>query len=139
MTLSQTDSDSGGTTVRNVLLIDDEELLLKAYELHLSATANVDLATTGEEALAALESKHYPVIISDMHMPGMNGIDFIIQAREKCPTSIFMLLTASREKKTAVDALNKAGVFCIINKPCGMADLQDFVQAAFDEYEKQNR
>jgi CheY-like chemotaxis protein len=124
--------------LRNLLLIDDELVLLKAYKLHLSATANVDLAVTGQEALAALDAKHYPVIISDMHMPGMNGIDFIIQAREKCPNSVFMLLTASREKKTAVDALNQAGVFCIINKPCSMPELHDFVNAAFEEYEKQN-
>lgn len=127
-----------GESPKLVLLVDDDELLLEAFKTHLTPRYSVDVATSGEQAAELVAAKDYPVVISDMHMDTMTGIEFIVSAREKLPKSIYMLLTASREKDVAVSALNDAGVYCIINKPCSMSDLDNFVEAAFSEYEKKS-
>ncbi|MFN3191380.1 MAG: response regulator [Aureliella sp.] len=120
----------------SVLLVDDEETLLKAFELSLSRRMPVKLANRGTKALEILDDEFFPVIVTDMHMPGMNGIEFIIEARKKSPDSVFMLLTSSRKSETAISAINDADVFVIINKPCSIADVSHFVDAAYEEYRK---
>lgn len=122
--------------LRRVLLVDDDPLLLAALELYLSKKIPTQSVPSGEEALKRLASEQYSVIVSDMHMPAMTGVEFINQARALAPQSIYMLLTASRDNKTAVDAFNKAGVYCVIKKPCAMSDFLEFIEAAQAQYEK---
>ncbi|MEM8736755.1 MAG: response regulator [Planctomycetota bacterium] len=130
------DRDQQEIAPQSVLLVDDEETLLKAFELSLSRRMPVEMAHSGVRALEILKDKFFPVIVSDMHMPGMTGIEFIIEARKLASGSVFMLLTASRESQTAISAINDADVFCIINKPCSIADVSDFIDAAYEDYKK---
>ena len=128
--------DSNKPNSTRILLVDDDEVLLEAFKLHLSSRFEVDTAISGEQAVGLVEQNSYSVVISDMHMDSMNGIEFIIEAKKILPRAIYMLLTASRDSKTAVSALNDAEVYCIINKPCSMADLDNFVDAACAELDR---
>lgn len=128
--------DSSKPDSTRILLVDDDEVLLEAFKLHLSSRFEVDTAISGEQAVRLVQENSYSVVISDMHMDSMNGIEFIIEAKKILPKAIYMLLTASRDSKTAVSALNDAEVYCIINKPCSMADLDNFVDAACSEIDR---
>lgn len=131
---SPTSNDSG--VIRRVLFVDDDKTLLNAYQMYVSRFIDVEVIYSGEDALELLGKEQFSVIISDMHMPSMTGVQFINRARELAPKSVYMLLTASQDNQTAVDAFNEANVFCVIKKPCALKDLADFVEAAQTEAEK---
>lgn len=119
-----------------VLLVDDDQKLLQACQLYLGRSIDIQVAQSGEEALQTMQSEAFSVVISDMHMPCMSGVEFIRRARELAPTTVYMLLTADRQTQTAVEAFNDANVFCVINKPCALKELAEFIQAAQAEYQK---
>lgn len=119
-----------------VLLVDDDQKLLAAFEFYLARSFDVSTATSGLEALQQLENQKFSVVVTDMQMPHMTGVEFIKRAREIAPDVVYQLLTASRESKTAVEAYNEAEVFCVINKPCAMKDLAGFIEAGITEYKK---
>jgi response regulator RpfG family c-di-GMP phosphodiesterase len=73
-----------------------------------------------------LDTTEFPVVISDMVMDEMNGIEFILAAREKSPSSVYMLLTALRDRETGVKALND----------CTTAELVNFIDAAYAAYRR---
>ena len=122
--------------IRRLLLVDDDKKLLTAFEIYLKRGIEVDTAQSGEAALELLDKTPYSVIVSDMFMPSMTGVDFIQKAKAKGTRAVCLLLTASRESKTAVDAYNDADVFMVINKPCALSDLKEFVEAAQAEFER---
>jgi DNA-binding NtrC family response regulator len=122
--------------VRRVLFVDDDRKLLKAFQLYLSRFIDVSVVYSGDEALKMLQEESFSVVVSDMHMPSMTGVEFINRAKEVAPKVVYMLLTASQDNQTAVDAFNKAGVFCVIKKPCPLKDLADFIEAAQAESER---
>lgn len=122
--------------VKRLLLVDDDSRLLAAFDLYLRRSIDVDTATSGEAALELLQQNQYSVIISDMFMPSMNGVEFIREAKEQGTRAVCILLTASRESQTAVDAYNDANVFMVVNKPCPLSHLQEFVEAAHSEFER---
>lgn len=122
--------------VSRLLLVDDDRKLVGAFELYLKRHIEVDIAMSGEAALKLISENCYSVIISDMFMPSMTGVEFIKQAKELGTSAVCILLTASRESKTAVDAYNDANVFMVVNKPCPLSDLKEFVEAAQAEYER---
>lgn len=119
-----------------VLMVDDDQKFLTAAKLFLARFHDVVTCTSGEQALQTLQGSQFAVVVSDMHMPGMSGIEFIMAARELSPLATYMLLTGSRERQTAVEAFNEANVFCMIAKPCSLKDLDEFIRAAAQEYQR---
>src|SRR5438552_1794684 len=80
---------------------------------------SIDTALGGEPALALIASQgRYAVIVTDMQMPGMDGVEFLMQARQKAPDTVRLMLTGNADQKTAVEAMNKGHVFQFLNKPC---------------------
>lgn len=86
-----------------VLLVDDEPLVLEGLRRSLRTEFVTDLAGDAEEALAKLrERPPYPVVVSDMHMPGMDGAKFLAAVRTISPDSIRVMLTGSSDMQAAV-------------------------------------
>ena len=79
-----------------VLLVDDDAMILAGLKRQLRNQFRIETALSGEEGLKKIEENGpYAVIISDYFMPGMNGIEFLCQAKERDPDTVRMMLTGS--------------------------------------------
>jgi DNA-binding NtrC family response regulator len=79
--------------VNKVLLVDDENNVLQAYTRVLRRRFTLDVALGGAEALALMaQSGPYAVVVSDMRMPGMDGVEFLSQVKERFPDSTRVML-----------------------------------------------
>ena len=112
------------------MVIDDEE---KHRELYSAALRDADFAvetmSSAEDALIALQTIQPDMIISDVKMPGMNGISFLHKIRAKFPDLPFLLVTAFADIRDAVKAL-KLGAVDYLEKPIDLDELQCAVNDA---------
>jgi response regulator RpfG family c-di-GMP phosphodiesterase len=109
-------------TTESILLVDDESKVLSSLsrELFEEDICDIKTAQSGLEALELLKQdiSNLAVIISDYHMPGMNGIDFLAQARLICPDATRIILTGAGDLEMAVDAINRGNIYRFLIKPC---------------------
>ena len=117
----------------SLLLVDDEQNILHAikrllrkedYELHT--------ATSGEEALAFLNSKQVDVIISDHRMTGMSGIELLEHVKEICPLSVRIILSGYADFNTITDAINRGYIYKFILKPWDDDELKTAIREALN-------
>src|SRR5437899_3262389 len=88
-------------------------------KLVLQHRFHIDTAQNGAEALAAVcHQGPYTIVISDMHMPEMTGIELLRRVREISPDSIRMILTGDADVRTAAKAVNEGSIFRFLTKPC---------------------
>lgn len=121
---------------RKVLFVDDEPNVLQSIKRNLRKDFDVDTANGGEEALQKLASNgDYAIVVSDMRMPGMNGVEFLSKAKQQWPDTVRMMLTGNADQQTAVDAVNKGDVFRFLNKPCDAVALASAVTVGLRQYE----
>ncbi|HOX24495.1 MAG TPA: response regulator [Candidatus Krumholzibacteria bacterium] len=79
-----------------VLVVDDEEGIVKALQLHLEMQGyTVETAGSGPEALAALERHRYDVVLSDIMMAEMDGVELLMRIKEKHGDTIVVMITAA--------------------------------------------
>ena len=118
-----------------VLCVDDDANILASYQRSLRKQFHIDTAQGGEAALEIMAAGGpYAVILSDMTMPGMNGIQFLTRAREAAPHSVRMMLTGNADLGTAVDALNCGNIFRFLLKPCPPDTLSAHLLAGIEQY-----
>lgn len=105
-----------------VLIVDDEKDFVEMFSLRLEARGEkVSTAFSGREALEVLKSRPIDVVILDIRMPGMDGIDTLKQIKAVYPLVEVILLTGHGSTETAVEGL-KLGAFDYLMKP---ADLEE--------------
>ncbi len=119
-----------------IMLVDDEERFL-ATTKKLLAKKGFDIltATSGSEALDILRTEKVHVVILDIKMPGMNGLETLRQIKKLYPMVEVIMLTGHATGETAVDVLN-AGAIDYLMKP---VDIDDLVQKAEEASEKRQR
>ena len=119
-----------------VLLVDDELHLLAALVRALRAEP-FDLVTAGSGA-AALDvlRTHGPfaVIVSDLRMPAMDGVEFLGRTRALCPDTVRILFTGQLDMEMAIAAVNKGSVFRFITKPCIRAVMAYALRSGVEQY-----
>ena len=104
-----------------VLLVDDDQNLLSAAKRHLRKTIYRFQQRFGRrmEGLKLIEREGpFSVIVSDLRMPGMDGIQFLLRVRETAPDTVRMMLTGNADLQSAVAAVNDGQVFQFLTKPC---------------------
>jgi response regulator RpfG family c-di-GMP phosphodiesterase len=102
-----------------VLFVDDESAVLDGYKRMLHKEFEVETAVGGDQGLAALRAQGpYAIVISDMRMPGMNGVQFLAHVRQEAPDTIRMMLTGYSDISAAMDAVNEGNIFRFLTKPC---------------------
>lgn len=102
-----------------ILFVDDDPNILSALKRQLFKRFHVDTALGGGAGLEAIASQGpYAVIVADMRMPGMDGIQFLSKAKERTPDSTRMMLTGNADQQTAIDAINEGNIFRFLTKPC---------------------
>ena len=117
-----------------ILLVDDEVNILNSYRRNLRNKFQFDIAQSGVDALALISNNKYAVIITDMQMPVMDGLELLQKIKLKSPNTVRMMLTGNADQKTAIDALNIGDIFRFINKPCSHQDLCLLIESGIEQY-----
>ncbi len=104
---------------RKILFVDDELNILEAFERQFRKRFRVETALGAERGLELVStSGPYAVIVSDLRMPGMNGIQFLSEAKAITPQSVRIMLTGYADTAAAIAAVNQCNIFRFLNKPC---------------------
>ncbi len=116
-----------------ILVIDDEAHNHQALTLLLSHSGyQVQSATTGEEALEIMQKTPFEIIITDLFLPGVSGIDILKRVKEDSPYTSVILITGNASAETAVEAM-KEGAFDYITKPFNFEKLKVIVAKAVEK------
>jgi len=121
--------------VEKILLVDDDSALCKAMKRQFERHGyKVEIVGNGKEALKALEGGDFDLIISDLGMPEMNGLELLKELNRKGHRPPFICLTANSEMKSHVDMMNNHA-FAYLAKPIKSDDLLNAVRQAIDRQE----
>ena len=106
-----------------ILIVDDEKAIRESVSLVLSEEGyKTEIALNGSEALDLLGEQDYDVLITDLKMPGMDGIELIKKSLKICPQTSVIIITAHASVESAIEAL-RIGAFDYILKPFDFDDL----------------
>jgi DNA-binding NtrC family response regulator len=109
--------------MEHALVVDDEKNVTDLLKLQLEeAGFDVDTANDGAMGINQIQTKHYDIILLDLRMPRINGIEVLKFAKENQPDSQVLMLTGYGDIKTAVEAI-KLGAFDFITKPYNFDEL----------------
>ncbi|TAJ54806.1 MAG: response regulator [Nevskiaceae bacterium] len=113
-----------------VLLVDDEERILRSLAMLFRLQYEVRATTDAHEALRIVENERVHVIVSDQKMPIMRGADLLRQVKEKSPHTMRLLLTGYSELDAVVDSVNEGEIFRFLNKPWDANEIRSTVAQA---------
>jgi len=117
-----------------VLLVDDDTHLLEAAQRSLRKF-QLQVAAGGTQALELIKgSGPFAVVVSDMRMPGMDGVQFLGAVRELAPATVRIMLTGNADQQTAIDAVNRGHIFRFLTKPCPTELLAMSLNAGIEQY-----
>ena len=121
--------------IEKILFIDDDTNLLAAVERNLRLKFNLVTAPGGEAGLAKMAADGpFAVVVADMQMPGMNGVQLLTEVRKRRPETVRLMLTGNADQHTAVEAVNQGHVFQFLTKPCPTEMLALALQAGLKQY-----
>jgi DNA-binding NtrC family response regulator len=117
---------------KKVLVVDDDSLM-KDFLHEALGRSNyfVDLASTGEEALEKIKDKDYDIILSDIRMPSMSGMELLKATKEYLPDTKVVMMTAYGTVENAVEAM-KLGAFDYVMKPFSADEIELVLKRAFE-------
>lgn len=119
-----------------ILCVDDDANILAAFQRNLRRHFTIATALGGDEALALIRREGpFAVIVADMNMPGMNGIQLLQRVREIAPDTTRMMLTGNADQQTAIDAINQGYIFRFLTKPCTPEKLALGLDAGLEQYQ----
>ncbi len=133
------DTTASGTPapLPTVLIVDDDANVLHGMARILRKEFDLLTATSGEQALEVLAARAAAIVVADMTMPGMSGLQLLSAVRERHPHAVTIMLTGLHDQKTASDAINQAGVFRFLSKPCLPTQLKAAIGDALLQYRLQ--
>ncbi|MEK6726836.1 MAG: sigma-54 dependent transcriptional regulator [Deltaproteobacteria bacterium] len=116
-----------------ILIVDDEVSMREFLEIMLSKEGHkVSSAGSGKEALNMLNDTIYDLIVSDVQMPGMNGIELLRNVKEVCPDTTVIMITAYASTESGVEAM-KAGAYDYITKPFKIDEIKLIIKNALEK------
>jgi len=117
----------------SVLIVDDEPSILEILEILLKDEGmDVRKCTSGRNALALIREQPVDVVISDIRMPDLSGVDLLREAKQFSPDTTFILITAFASTETAIEALQH-GAFDYLTKPFKMEEVRKVLRNALDQ------
>lgn len=119
---------------RKVLVVDDESLIRQTLTFVLQDTYDVVAVGSGEEAIEASKKESFPVVILDLCMEGISGIETLRHLKKIRGEQNVIILTAYESMETAISALN-LGAFNYLTKPFDRAHLRETIARAVELYE----
>jgi len=119
----------------NILVIDDEESMRDSCQQTLSRDGNrVEVAADGSKGLSMLEAESFDLIILDLKMPGLSGMEVLKKIKADDPEAIVIVITGYATVESAVEAM-KSGAYDFIPKPFTPDSLRAIVKRALDRRE----
>jgi len=120
-------------TSPKILVTDDELNTLKTLSANLEDMGyQVDTAVNGKEALALIKKRGFDIIIADIKLPDISGLEILETAKELNPETAVIMITGHASIETAVDAINE-GAYAYILKPVTMSELETTLKNALRE------
>ncbi len=126
-----------GSPFKKILVVDDEPLVRQTLSLCLRDEYDVTAVASGEEALAASAADAYPVVLLDLCMEGLSGIETLKRLKEMREVQKVIILTAHESTESAIAAVNH-GAFNYLLKPFERKHLKDVISRGFADYEQEN-
>jgi DNA-binding NtrC family response regulator len=120
------------STGPNILLVDDEERFRQNLQKMLRAHGlTVTAVGSGEQALAALAAQPYDVILLDMRMPGLSGLETLAALKANYPQTEVIVLTGHASVDTAAEII-RLGAFELLLKPCPVEEILAKIESAYE-------
>jgi response regulator RpfG family c-di-GMP phosphodiesterase len=121
------------TSALSILFVDDEPSILSSLKrLFRPKGYQIHLAEGGKAALELMEQVAVDLVISDMRMPEMDGVQFLEQVRQRWPDTVRLLLTGYADIASTIDAVNRGEIYRYISKPWDDADILLIVREALE-------
>ncbi len=126
--------------IQKVLFVDDEVNILQAMRRQLRGKFQVEVAGSGAEALklfgdSVQQGSPFAVVISDMQMPQMNGLELLKRIRELHAETVRIMLTGNADQQTAINAVNEGRIFRFLNKPITADQLSGAIAMGLEHYD----
>jgi len=119
--------------VTRILIVDDEETIRLALRKFLRSRGyEVEIAGSGEQALELIDKSSFALMLCDVRMPGMSGVQIVPKVLEKDQDLAIIMLTAVNDAATATEVLS-SGATDYLMKPVELADLQQAVDRALQK------
>jgi response regulator RpfG family c-di-GMP phosphodiesterase len=120
---------------KRVLFIDDDERILAGFRRNLHGQFEVDTAVGPQAGLDKVrDNPAYAVVVSDLRMPGMDGITVLAKVRELRPDTVRVMLTGFAELEAAIAAVNEGNIFRFLTKPCETGYLVGVLTSAVEQF-----
>jgi len=117
-----------------VLIVDDEREITEILADLLSTEYDCTVAGSAEEALVWLRDRSYELVISDITMPGMSGLEMIPHVKQLSPTTVVVMISGMQTVESAIGAL-RLGAFDYLMKPFDLRQVEAVVKRALEHYE----
>lgn len=118
-----------------ILFVDDDENVLEAYQRKFQHVLKVRTALGPHAGLRELQEKGpFAVVVADMNMPHMNGIEFLKEVQACAPDTVRMMLTGAADLNVVMNAVNDGNVFRFLKKPCPSKQMADALLAGIRQY-----
>ena len=114
-----------------LLVADDETDLLGIFEEFMKEDFDLELARTGTEAIERIRARHHDVIVTDINMPGADGLTVLRVAKEVDPETEVVMLTGNASTLTAIEALRE-GAYDYVLKPFDLYEMDQTIQKALE-------
>jgi len=122
------------TTVLRILIVDDEVEITEILADLLSEDYDCSRAGSAEEALASLREGEFQLVISDITMPGMSGLDMIPHVKELSPDTVVVMISGMQTVESAIGAL-RLGAFDYLMKPFDLRQVEAVVKRALEHHD----
>lgn len=116
---------------RRILFVDDEPLVLQGLSRMLHVMNNeweMSFVTSGEQALNEMKLEPFDIVVSDIRMPRMNGLQLLAEVRDKFPGTIRLILSGHQDQRLILQSIGVAHQY--LSKPCNAEELKKIVNRA---------
>ena len=116
-----------------VLLVDDEELFLATLAKRLEVRGmQVSTVTRGEDAVAIADKQAFDLVVLDLSMPGIDGLETLKRIKARQPDAEIIILTGEASIRTSIEVM-KAGAEDLLQKPVSIVELVNKISEAKDK------
>lgn len=116
---------------RRILIVDDEHSIRELFDACLSARYYCVTATSVKEALAHLAREHFAIVVTDVYMPGLSGVELLREVVARYPDTAVIMVSGVDRTQRVLDTL-RLGAFDYLIKPCDLDVLEHSVERALE-------